>query len=106
MRQVEAQRRVEDLQHAARQQARRTAAKLLHKVQHRVEAGQLVERGTGEGRLQKVRHVLGWKFMSCSHCQELGQQASWLVIGCTRVNNSNQKPGQQVDPALDFDSNS
>ena len=22
----------------------------------------------------------GWKFMSCSHCQELGQQASWLLI--------------------------
>ena len=29
----------------------------------------------------------GWKFMSCSHCQELCQQASWLVIGCARVNN-------------------
>ena len=27
------------------------------------------------------------KFMTCSHCQELGQQASWLLIGCTRVNN-------------------
>ena len=26
----------------------------------------------------------GWKFMSCSHCQELGQQASWLLIGCSR----------------------
>ena len=25
---------------------------------------------------------LGWKFMSCSHCQELCQQASWLLIGC------------------------
>ena len=23
----------------------------------------------------------GWKFMSCSHCQELCQQASWLLIG-------------------------
>ena len=29
----------------------------------------------------------GWKFMSCSHCQGLGQQTSWLLIGCTRVNN-------------------
>ena len=58
MRQVEAQRRVEDLQHAARQQARRTAAELLHKVQHRVEAGQLVERGAGEGGLEEVGQVL------------------------------------------------
>ena len=25
-----------------------------------------------------------WEFMSCySYCQELGQQASWLLIGCT-----------------------
>ena len=23
----------------------------------------------------------GWKFMSCSHCQELRQQANWLQIG-------------------------
>ena len=23
----------------------------------------------------------GWKIMSCSHCQELGQQARWLLIG-------------------------
>ena len=35
----------------------------------------------------KVCVVQGWKFMSCSHCQELCQQASWLLIGCTRVNN-------------------
>ena len=32
----------------------------------------------------------GWKFMSCSHCQELGQQASWLLTGCTRVNNQSE----------------
>ena len=25
----------------------------------------------------------GWKFMSCSHCQESGQPASWLLVGCT-----------------------
>ena len=24
--------------------------------------------------------IQGWKFMSCSHCQELCQQASWLLI--------------------------
>ena len=23
----------------------------------------------------------GWKFLSCSHCQELCQQGSWLLIG-------------------------
>ena len=32
----------------------------------------------------------GWKSMSCSHCQELCQQASWLLIGCTRVNNQSE----------------
>ena len=34
--------------------------------------------------------VQGWKFMSCGHCQEKGQQASWLLIGCTRVNNQSE----------------
>ena len=32
----------------------------------------------------------GWKFMGCSHCQELGPQASWLLIGCTRMNNKSE----------------
>ena len=32
----------------------------------------------------------GWKFLSCSQCEELGQQASWLLIGCTRVNNQSE----------------
>ena len=32
----------------------------------------------------------GWKFMSFSHCQELGQQATWLLIGYTRVNNQSE----------------
>ena len=33
----------------------------------------------------------GWKFMSCiSHCQELCQQASLLLIGWTRVNNQSE----------------
>ena len=32
----------------------------------------------------------GWKFMSCCHCQELCQQASWLLIGCTRGNNQSE----------------
>ena len=30
------------------------------------------------------------KFMSCSHCQELCQQESWLLIGWTRVNNQSE----------------
>ena len=34
-------------------------------------------------RLELVTELLqGRKFMSCSHCQELCQQASWLLIGC------------------------
>ena len=37
----------------------------------------------------KVYHQ-GWKFMNCSHCQELCQQASWLLIGCTRVNHQSE----------------
>ena len=32
----------------------------------------------------------GWKFMSYVHCQELSQQASWLLIRCTRVNNQSE----------------
>ena len=32
----------------------------------------------------------GWKLMCCSHCQGLCQQASWLLIGCTRVNNQSE----------------
>ena len=39
----------------------------------------------GGGERRSLRQ--GWKLMSCSHCQELCQQASWLLIGCTRVNN-------------------
>ena len=39
--------------------------------------------------LERIK-AQGWKFMSCSHCQELGQQASRLLIGCTRVNNQSE----------------
>ena len=61
--------------------------------------------GHGEGDCDSDQ---GWKFMSCSHCQELGQKASWLLICCTRVNigTTNQKPVQQVDQTLDKDYNS
>ena len=36
---------------------------------------------------RKLTDLQGRKFMSCSHFQELCQQASWLLIGYTRVNN-------------------
>ena len=50
----------------------------------------------------------GWKFMCCSHSQDLCQHASWLLIGCTRVNigTTHQMPGRQVGATLDHDSNS
>ena len=35
-------------------------------------------------------NIQGWKFMSCSHCQEVCQQVSWLLIGCTKVNNQSK----------------
>ena len=47
----------------------------------------------------------GWKFMIYSHCQELGQQANWLLIIATHEKATSQKPGQEVDPTLDNDYN-
>ena len=41
--------------------------------------------------LQAASIVLGWKFMSCSHCQELlstGRLA--ILIGYTRVKNQSE----------------
>ena len=35
-------------------------------------------------------HLQGWKFTSFSHSLELGQQASWLLISYTRVNNHSE----------------
>ena len=40
----------------------------------------------------------GWKFMTCTHCQELRQQPNWLLIGCTRV--TNQMPGSKLTQLL------
>ena len=37
--------------------------------------------------LEKTVRYLGWKFLSCSHFQEFCQQANWLLMGYTRVNN-------------------
>ena len=51
------------------------------------------------------RRPQGWKLMSCCHCHELCQQVSWLLIGCTRVNN--QSEARSVSwPILDNDYNS
>ena len=38
----------------------------------------------------RIRRARDENLSSCSHCQELGQQASWLLIGCTRVNNQSE----------------
>ena len=43
-----------------------------------------------DGVYETPSTIQGWKFMNCIHCQELGQQASWLLIGCTRVNNQSR----------------
>ena len=37
--------------------------------------------------IRNLLHNQGWKFMSCSHCQKMCQQTSWLLIGCSSVNN-------------------
>ena len=44
--------------------------------------------------------IRGRKLISCSRGQELGQHASWLLIGYTREN-SQSEAGQQVDPTFD-----
>ena len=41
----------------------------------------------------------GAKLLSCSHCQELCQKASWLAA---QEWTTNKKPGQQVDTSLDM----
>ena len=39
----------------------------------------------------KYSMIQEWKLMSCSHCQDVGQQASWLLIGrYTIVNNQSE----------------
>ena len=44
----------------------------------------------GQDEIQKLGPLQGWKFISCSYCQELCQQASWPLIGCTRMNNQSE----------------
>ena len=43
-----------------------------------------------QGAVSGVLYTQGGKFMSCSHGQELCQQASWLLIGYTRGNNQSE----------------
>ena len=45
----------------------------------------------------RLRVEQGWKFMSYSQCQELCQQASCLLIGCTRVNNQSEARSATFD---------
>ena len=53
---------------------------------------------------RRMLAALGWKFMSCSHCQELCQQASWLLIGSTRViNQSEEARSSSLHNSLDND---
>ena len=57
-----------------------------------------------KGDHERLHLPQGWKFMSCSHCQEWGQQVAtnWL--------HKSEQPircqSQQVDPTLDNDYNS
>ena len=41
-------------------------------------------------RSLNLAYTKGWQLLSCSHCQELGQYASWLLIGYTRGNNQSE----------------
>ena len=38
------------------------------------------------GEVEMPEGAQGWKLLNFSHGQELSQQASWLLIGCTEVN--------------------
>ena len=42
----------------------------------------------------------GWKFMSCSHCQELCQQASWLLISSIKVKQLINSPDSKLTQFL------
>ena len=43
----------------------------------------------------------GWKFMSCSHCQELSNLLIWLLIGCSLLC-SQSGASLLFDPTLDM----
>ena len=67
----------------------------LERILRRVEGGRRVKgalrrgvrgrKGGKGGRVEGV--VLGWRFMSCSHCQQISQNSSWPLIGCMKVSN-------------------
>ena len=52
----------------------------------KIEPGNVAGSAVNQNVLQSFRQQ-GRKFMSCSYCQELCQQASWLLIGCIRIYN-------------------
>ena len=52
--------------------------------------GGLTETGLNNLLRMCGNKLQGWKLMSCSHCREFCQQASWLLIGYTRVNNHSE----------------
>ena len=54
------------------------------------ERGHKVELVDAFGSVVNGISVQGWKLMSCSHRQGLGQQAWRLLIGWTRVNNQSK----------------
>ena len=54
-----------------------------HKNEEDKEEGE----GGGDGEGGGGQGQLGRKLLSCCHCQELCQHASWLLIGYTRVSN-------------------
>ena len=58
------------------------------RVEHELHKAEL-ERQAERNRQAELERQ-GRKFMSCSDCQELGQQVSWLLIGYTRVNNQSE----------------
>ena len=57
--------------------------------------------------VQQMRTNQGWKFISCSHCQELGQDLlTWLRIGCCYISCSQSGAGLLADTNLDNGYNS
>ena len=61
--------------------------------------------GVGQPGLGVVGVDLGWKFLSCGHCQESVNLLSSLLIGCSLLCNQSGA-SLLVDPTLDNDYNS
>ena len=74
----------------ARETNRLTSIVTLEKEQKTGYRRVITDRVFSAGGMVQTVTFQGWKFMSCSRCQELGQQASWLLIGCTRGDNQSE----------------